>query len=353
MAEKKKRGKNRNWLQGLRPEGFRELIRSKKLYRYKEVCNILNIPVLTSGSNSQTKQLDMLNMLCEYEKEKGKFRFIRIRSEEDIEVFRHQMTYTKLIKYSLAQALLEPETQERMNNGLLFAPMSEIMRMCGMINENFNEIRKASNHKVLAIAMMHYEDFGKHGEAATQLRRFVRVSYDVIKPLVRDAIKSMDNEMAIMVQRAYTVYKITSDGGRIIKHILATSDEGQELFRICSEVLTELEIDKTGDLYYINHSKANEYYRRCNELCKERLGYDEFRDCYAISLSKSRLEHMLNVKYAKALNLKVQDRLSDAKQLDELGTKFKENLINATISLDTSYDFKEDYRIVQEMRAGK
>lgn len=353
MAEKKKRGKNKNWLQGLRPNGFRELIGSKKLYRYKEVCETLGIPVLGSGTNSQIKQLDMLNMLCEYEKEKGKFRFIRIRSVEDIEVFQHQMTYTKLIKYSLAQALLKPETQERMNDGILFVPMSGIMKMCGMINENFNEIRNASDHKVLTIAMMHYEDFGKHGEAATQLKRFVRASYDVIKPLVRDAIKSMDNEMAIMVQRAYVVYKTTSDGHRITKNVLAMSDEGYELFKICGDVLTELDISNARDLYFTNRDKLDEYYRRCNELCRERLGYDEFRDCYAINLNEKRLEHMLDVKYAKALNLKVQDKLSDTKQFDELGTKFKENLINATISLDTSYDFKEDYRIAQEMRAGK
>ena len=62
MTEKKKKSKKKNWLDGLNPEGFYKLINSDKLYGYREFCRILGIPIAPSGSNSQSRQLDMINI---------------------------------------------------------------------------------------------------------------------------------------------------------------------------------------------------------------------------------------------------------------------------------------------------
>lgn len=352
MAEKKKKSKKKDWLEGLKPEAFYKLINSDKLYGYREFCRILGIPIAPSGSTSQFRQLDMINMLCEYEKENSKFRFIRMRDERDIEVFQHQATYTHLIKCSLAKALLNEETQGKFINGILYITMPKLMEMCGMVNKNFNEIRNASNFKTWTIAMMHRDEFGKHGQGSDQLKRFVNVSYDVIKPLMRDAIKSMDNEFSLSVQRAYVAYIKKDDGHIINKHFLITSDEGKALFEICGNVLTEMDIENMRDLHFSNQHKIEQYYNRCNELCGEQLGYDGFYECYAIVLNQNRMEYMLKTSYSKALNLKVQDRLYEAKQFEELGNKFKRNLINATIALDTTYDFDQDYKSATQERAG-
>lgn len=355
MAEKKKRGKKRDWLEGLNPDAFYKLINSDKLYGYREFCRILGIPIVASGTNSQLKQLDMINMLCEYEKENSKFRFIRMRDASDIDLFVRGSSYAYLIKCSLAQYLLSDNySADKFVDGALFLTMSKLMEICGMVNKNFNIARIAPPYKKYLIASSHTDDFGTQaGNAYANLNYFLEASYSIIKAIVRDAIKSMDNERSITIQRGYVLYKEYEDRANVIEKVLAFSPEGREIERICGDVLTELKIKRVNDLYYRNKKTTQQFYSRCNELCRERLGYDGFYNCYALQINERRMEYMLGTSYCRALNYRVQERICNATQLNILGNKFKDNLTDAVISLNTSYDFAQDYQSAKQEKAGK
>ena len=350
--EKKKRSKKKNWLEGLNPEMFYKLINSDKLYGYREFCRILGIPIAPSGSNSQFRQLDMINMLCEYEKEGNKFKFIRVRNEQDIEVFQKQLGYTQLFKYSLMQAFSCEEFQKNVQDGMLFITMPKLMEMCGLVNKNFGIFRNASEHKKWVISMVHRDEFGKGADSYNNLKRFVDVAYDVIKPIVRDSLKSMDNEHSITINKGYILYKELNNGVSLKKRVLKGIDDGEVVFKICGDVLSEFNIEKMNDLYFGNAEKIQQYYDRCNELCKERIGYDGFYDCYAISINPQRIEYMLNVNYTQALNNAAKEKLDETKLLEEIGNKFKRNLIGATADINTTYDFNQDYQLATQKRAG-
>lgn len=352
MTEKKKKNKKKNWLEGLNPEMFYKLINSDKLYGYREFCRILGIPIAGSGTNSQSRQLDMINMLCEYEKEGSKFKFIRVRNEQDIEVFQKQLGYTQLFKYSLMQAFSQEEFQKNIQEGILFITMPKLMEMCGLVNKNFGIFRNASEHKKWVISMVHKDEFGRGADNYNNLKRFVDVAYDVIKPIVRDSLKSMDNEHSITINKGYVLYKKLDDGVSLRKRVLKGVGEGEEVFKICGDVLSEFNIDKMNDLYFGNAEKIQQYYDRCNELCKERIGYDGFYDCYAISINPQRIEYMLNVNYTQALNNATKEKLDETKLLEEIGNKFKRNLIGATADINTTYDFNQDYQLATQERAG-
>lgn len=352
MAEKKKRSKKKNWLEGLNPEMFYKLINSDKLYGYREFCRILEIPIAPSGSTSQSRQLDMINMLCEYEKEGSKFKFIRVRNEQDIEVFQKQLGYTQLFKYSLMQAFSCEEFQKNIQDGILFITMPKLMEMCGLVNKNFGIFRNASEHKKWVISMVHRDEFGKGVDSYNNLKRFVDVAYDVIKPIIRDSLKSMDNEHSITINKGYVLYKELDDGVSLRKRVLKGIGEGEDVFKICGDVLSEFNIEKMNDLYFGNAEKIQQYYDRCNELCKERIGYDGFYDCYAISINPQRIEYMLNVNYTQALNNAAKEKLDETKLLEEIGNKFKRNLIGATADINTTYDFNQDYQLATQKRAG-
>lgn len=352
MAEKNKGKKKKNWLEGLNPEAFYKLINSDKLYGYREFCRILNIPIAGSGTNSQSRQLDMINMLCEYEKEGSKFKFIRVRNEQDIEVFQEQLAYTQLFKYSLTQAFSQEEFQKNIQDGMLFITMPKLMEMCGMVNKNFGIFRNASEHKKWVISMVHKDEFGRGVDNYNNLKRFVDVAYDVIKPIVRNALKSMDNEHSITIHKGYILYKELENGVSLRKRVLKGVGEGEEVFKICGDVLSEFNIEKMNDLHFGNAEKIQQFYDRCNELCKERLGYDGFYDCYAININPKRIEYMLNVNYAQALNSRTIEKLDESKLLEEIGNKFKRNMISATTDINTPYDFDQDYKSATQKRAG-
>lgn len=351
MTEKNK--KRKNWLEGLKPEAFYKLINSDKLYGYREFCRILNIPIAGSGTNSQSRQLEMINMLCEYEKEGSKFKFIRVRNEQDIEVFQEQLSYIQLFKYSLTQAFSQEEFQKNIQDDMLFITMPKLMEMCGMVNKNFGIFRNASEHKKWIISMVHKNEFGRGVDNYNNLKRFVDVAYDVIKPIVRDALKSMDNEHSITINKGYVLYKELDNGVSLKKRVLKGINEGEEVFKICGDVLSEFNIKKMNDLYFGNTEKIQQFYDRCNELCKERLGYDGFYDCYAININPKRIEYMLNVDYTQVLNNKAKEKLNETKLLEEIANKFKKNMISATTDINTHYDFDQDYKIATQKRAGK
>ena len=352
MAEKKKRSKKKDWLEGLKPEAFYKLINSDKLYGYREFCRILGIPIAPSGSTSQIRQLDMINMLCEYEKENSKFRFVRMRDERDIELFRCNTSYSYLIKCALAQTLLTSNYADKLVDGALFLTMPKMMEICGMVNENFNIARNANEYKRHIIALSHPDDFGKFFNNYTNLNYFIETAYGIIKSIMREALKSMDNERSLTIQRGYILYKSNDNGGTSVKRVLSFSPDGEEIERICGDVLTEMKIKRMNDLYYCDKKTSQRFYNRCNELCRERLEYDGFYNCYAMQVNERRMEYMLKTDYCKALNYRTQDRLYKAKQFDELGEKFKHNLITAMISLTTTYDFDQDYKSATKERAG-
>lgn len=352
MAEKKKKSKKKDWLEGLKPEAFYKLINSDKLYGYREFCRALGIPIAPSGSTSQLRQLDMINMLCEYEKENSKFRFVRMRDERDVELFRCKPSYSYLIKCSLAQVLLTSDYSDKLVDGALFLTMPKMMEICGMVNENFNIARRANEYKRHIIALSHPDDFGKLFNNYANLNYFIDTSYSIIKAIMRDALKAMDNERSLTIQRGYILYKSNGENSQLIKKVLSFSPDGEEIERICGEVLTEMGIKRMNDLYYSDKKTSQQFYNRCNELCQQRLGYDGFYNCYAMQVNERRMEYMLRTDYCKALNYRTQDRLYNAKQFDEIGERFKNNLIMAMINLSTPYDFDQDYKIATQERAG-
>ena len=61
---------------------------------------------------------------------------------------------------------------------------------------------------------------------------------------------------------------------------------------------------------------------------------------------------MLNVNYSQALNNRAKEKLDESKFLEEIGNRFKRNIISATTDINTEYDFDQDYKTATQERAG-
>ena len=338
---------SQSYISTLNAENLLFLIDSNKLYGYREFCRILQIPVLSSGSNGQTKQLKELSMICEYEKENRKYRFIRLRDQDEIMLFNERAIYSPLIEYIISEKFCSDVCDEYKNDGILFISMSQLLVFTGMVNQNFNQVRTGFDAHETRIAV-HFANKGKFDIG--DLKMFVNVSYrDILKPIMRDALKSMDNKRSITIQKGFKLYTLSDSNRAAYYPVLATSQLGQQLLRICADAMTQLNINKVQELYTSKKYLAQDYFNLCNEMCFNQLGYNGFYDCYAIIVDKVRTRHNMDILQYE-LNQRIQDRLRNAKQFGNLSINSRDNLLDAVIDLNTNYDFKLDLQKYRELK---
>lgn len=332
-------------LDGLNMIALAELIESGKYYGYKEFCTNLGIKPLKSGSDSQIRQLNELDMICEYEKFKTKYKFIRLRNENEIILHKERSIFTPLIEFCLSEKFLEAKNEDKQNykDGLLYFSISQLLLWCGMVHENYNFIR--NNHEKEVIC-------AKHEFEIEELLKFLNISYDnVLKPIIRNALKTMDNKKSIVIHKAFKVFTISDNGFKVFKNVLSTSDIGKQLENIVADVYTEFGIKKVQELFYTSYDYRKKIYDRCDEVCKQKLGYDGFYDCYAIIINENRLKHNL-IDLQKELNIRTQKRLLTTKQLESIPKNSKERFIGSMIDLESKEDFKRDLEEFSKYKIG-
>lgn len=347
MANYGKGSHSQSYIDTLNAENLMFLIDSNKLYGYREFCRILQIPVLSSGSNSQTKQLKELSMICEYEKENRKYRFIRLRDQDEIMLFNERSIYAPLIEYIISEKFCSVACENFKVDGILFMSMPQLLTFTGMVNHNFNEVRTGNDAYETRIAV-HFANKGKFDIG--DLKMFVNVSYrDILKPIMRDALKSMDNKRSITIQKGFKLYNLNDSSHATYYPVVATSQLGQQLLHICADAMTKLKVDKVQDFYTSKKYLVQDYFNICNEMCFDQLGYNGFYDCYAIIVDKVRTQHNMEVLQYE-LNQRIQDRLRNAKQFVNMSINSRDNLLNAVIDLNTNYNFKMDLQNYRKLK---
>lgn len=343
-----KGSREKSHIEALNWEKLQELIDTDRLYGYTEFCRLLNIPVKSSGSGSQIKQLSELSMVCEYEKINTKYKFIRMRNRDEIMLYKERSTFTPLIEFALTEKFLSlsASNDKNMKDGILFFSMGNILDWCGIVHQNFEYVRKHQQKKFtdhrLAISF-------KHNFNAGELLRFVNVSYDkILKPMVRNALRSMDNKKSIVIHKGFKLYRYNEDSFSY-NNILASSELGRKIENIIANVWTEFGIKKAQNLHFMSNEKRQKIYDRYNEKCQQELGYDGFYDCYAIVINQARSKHNLQA-IKQDLNERVQNRFLSSKYLDDFIVGEKNRFIGTMIDLKTETNFSEDVEEYYKMK---
>lgn len=340
MTKSRKGIKDKSPLENLDKEKLQELIDSGREYSYAKFCPIIGLQRLTS--NSKEKQLKELESICEIEKNGTKYRFVRMRDEDEIVLFNERTKYLPFIGNLLSEIILEKIEMGECENGIYYLTTPQSLEVLGMVNQNFllfhNNNRKWE-YKTEAVKN-HRDDFSMR-----DINTFMSITYShILKPIIRDSFRSIDNQYGIVIQRAYKCF-IKDGDTTIVQNFLATSKTGQKITAIAGKALETIGIGSMDKLFLQKQSVIKEYYSICNIMCKEQLGYDRFCQCYAISINEERLNKIYNwSRWAmkKELNRRAVGRIKSAKQLKDMATNSRDNLINAVIELNTRYDFREE-----------
>lgn len=342
MTKSRKGIKNKCHIENLDREKLQDLIDSGKEYSYAKFCPIIGLDRLTG--NAKERQLKDLETICEIQKNKSKYLFVRMRNEDEIVLFNERAKYLPFIGNLLTEIILEKIENGECENGIYYLTTPQSLEMFGLVNQNFMLLHNNSHkwqYRTNAVKN-HNNDF-----SMKDVNTFMTIAYsNILKPIIRDSFRAIDNQYGIVIQRAYKCF-IKNDEGVIIKNYLATSKTGQKITGIAGKTLEMIGISSMDKLFLQKQSVIREYYSICNIMCKEQLGYDMFCQCYAISINEERLNKIYNwSRWAmkKELNRRAVERIESAKQLKHMTINSRDNLVNAVIDLDTRYNFEEELK---------
>lgn len=316
---------------------LQKLIASGEECSYRTLCKKLNLKFYSNRSSAQIKQLNELLLICDYEKHKSKYKIIRMRTEDEIMLYKERSVFTSLIEYCISEKILEIANKKNSNmqNDTLFLSTKTLILWCGIVNNNYNYIR-TKHSRIEKVAMLS----SQYGFDIKELYQFLNISYDqIFKPLVRNALKTMNNKRSVLVQKGFTVFNITDEGYYVYKNVLMTDTIGMEIENIVNEVRAEFNIDNDKSWFMIERNIKNKIYQKSNKLCYERLGYNGFYNCHAITINNYTSKYDLDL-LRHDLNKQIQDKLMVVNSLENIRNAQKKKFIATMIDIDTTANFR-------------
>lgn len=308
-----------NHLENINLSALDKLAETHEPISYAKLCSRLGIKYLTS--DSKQSQLDMLNTICLYHKESNKYIIDEYYSSFAPSMCNGKSKYVPYIEAVLCSLLKIDEEA--------FLTSSEILLACKIINDNFTKARNRKNR--LAIC-------NKQNYEIVDFDCFVDNTYTkILLPIVRSALLSLQRRKVISIAESYR-YKI-----EISKDIIVVKNAayGSEIFQQLLEVEYEAkELLKIQDKKYLNVYEADEYYRVCNMLAKDKYGIISFYNSKQIVTKKEIVTKELN-KLCSELNIAVGDKVMNSKYLDSLTGEFKKMMVNDMLSLDPGVSYSE------------
>ena len=188
--------------------------------KYKDICSKFNLPVYKGGKQKQL-QLEDLKRYCNYIKEGTNFTIIETYSTPLPKEDKRLLTLP-YIEYIIKSVLSES------NNNELYVSAKELLRLCYIINNNYASILNNKTFNSLYITNKYHLD-------ETFLIYTDRL-YELLKPTILSALKSMENKKEIILN---TGYKLRKDN-LIVNAVSQNSELGQEIFKIQGEGMIEL-----------------------------------------------------------------------------------------------------------------
>ncbi len=330
--------KSKSNIDGLNYEELQKIYGNQEKLNYRELCKRINIE--EKSGNSKIKQMRELSGVFKYKKDGYKFIITEICDREVVDLFNNRSIYIPYIEILLSSIFEKNNTDE------LFFSVKEIMKNTGMINKNFNEIVGGDiKTKARFVAKAHGYDINNFYE-------YCNKGYNsILKPIVKSALNSMKNRKSIEIIDAYKAYR-----GNYYKYISVEDELGKEIFKIEGDVMTELGINGTNELYGSKIYLRDNYYRRCNEVFRNKCkNEDIFKDndwnflgfyrCYKIIINKKRLSYNIS-ELKREFNNIIQNKMFRTKTLNFLTGKELDEFVKATIDIKSQndYDFRKDIK---------
>lgn len=197
---------------------------------YKELCNILEIPIVSG--NSKLKQLKELELYCTYYKQGNKIIIDKLREKPKVKPINKNSKYIELIGDILVNYLYA----ECKNTGYnITLSLENIMEIVGLVNSNYavgnrhkKELSQILNVNILSVYYFYNTTKGE------------------FKNIIERALKSLQNRRVLFYKQVKT---ICIKDGNCKKYIVADDEQEQEILNIEKQVLREMGYNNLSKLW--------------------------------------------------------------------------------------------------------
>lgn len=272
---------------------------------YKELCSLLNEPVLPSGSNSQKSQYKRFARFFKWEKFKRKFIITDIYdlplSKIDGRLNGNNSIYVQYIEAILLRYLLCK------TGYTCYITKNQLWKLLGMINNNYQNIsldQLKNDLEPFNINVTSYE-----------LNMFYHRSNQKLTPILFTALNNLENRSLIKFYKQ-TVIVMKDENSKRDIFTIASDKEYKQILTAERAILNDMGLYSKTQVYC--KFKEKEFYNRFNDYLFTEYGwsytYNQFKIIYnrpdiqfAISESEIRLKKtLLNEKIVRSLDVNAE-----------------------------------------------
>lgn len=297
-------------------------LKYNKKYKYKQLCEVLNLPTLSASKQKQ--QIQNLSKFYEIHKTQDNLYIIK-RKYNEIEVIEN-------IKYHKYKNYIEPMIYtilSQSNNNVIRMDMHELMEFLGIVNKDYHY---AKYHPIECNLVI-------RGSTFNGLKIFSRESEPLLKKIIIDVLKDMQKKCLIkinMIPMFAKKYK-NADDGKIYTKIWQADKEKDipQLLEAERKALKYFKLEYWNDLQYFQFGEAK-------DIVANELNIDYFYYEYEIILNQKGLRELITENYIelkKALNKHIQDKTKKSQQgeLKLLPNQEKDLYVEYLINTETDY----------------
>lgn len=313
-------------LEGINLDELKALSESHEPLPYNKLCERLNIRV--KSGNSKGPQLEDLEAICDFHVEENPTRYIIDKYYDGALPVLESMKgkYTPYIEAILCSRLMNEDT--------IYVTTRQLAEMVSLANINFFVALNYKNR--LPISLENKYD-------VLSLDKFLEETYDnAIRPIVRDALASMERRYIIVQNKAYRYMKKDDN---IWCYCEANSELGKKFLEVENIVREELRL---GDRKYLTRDEWNEFYRRCDICGLQLLGVKTFSRCKQI-ISKKEIAVKAYGEVCKKLNDNMQNRIRALSGLKDMDKNVKEEFIRDMIDSEPQKRFLGNNRTYRQI----
>ena len=316
--------------------------------KYPDFCKITNLPKLTG--KAKTLQLKEVQQYVDLIQQNRKIYIRAIYGASECQIIERQGKFTTYIENFLMNLLKD------IPNDSVILTNREILEMLSMVNKDYFKGKFCPYYYIdkLDIGMNKADCPSEEyifNKALEDSEIFFSSSYRLLKRIIYNSLKSMENKSLIHIEKTYRLYKNyqTPSGAFMSENHDCTPEEIQKILTIQYESIQEFNNqvprDNQGNPIYflkgLNYisllypQQRQQYFDIVNrKVCEvfKKDGYNAFSNAWKLNLAdKSCFDYEIKRLNYLNLNKNVQQKLLKAKDLEIINKTIKKQFIDLFI----------------------
>lgn len=294
--------------------------------KYKEICEMFNDEIVTSGSKGRSLQLRKWQQYYDIEKI-GMYYYIKKKYDDtELDLIENSGKYTSYITDRMLDYLSCVKDKE------ITLSFYDIYEMTTMVNPNYhkgkNNLHTQDHDKEvqkfhLNIGNYMQNELGASNDKviSASLYTFFKVSNKLLRQNVYNALKSMQRKGLIIFHDSFILYKKPEKlpNGEIVYYPphICTNAEISRMLDLKAESLSYVGLNSPRELYCAGIDIQNRYYDYLLSKIRSEFGYDSYTNAVRIILGNKAIEHEMRFNKSNRLNENVQKQMIENKEMSQ------------------------------------